>query len=108
MRRNERKYNTPLSEDDWMITRIIKNRGHVIEFSVMQYTRIDGTDHEITRFDNAHSSIPHQHVLFSSDPNRILNFPSMTANEALTFAQNYIKRDFAKLREIFRNNRERI
>lgn len=101
MRTIERVYAKSLGEEVRMMTRMVRRGNTVIEFSVSLFLTVNDQEHEVTRFDNSHNQSPHQHVFFSTEEGRIITMPSQSVNQALTFAQETIKKTHAKLCEFY-------
>ena len=99
MPERQRKFQSALSEADRLTTRFVTRGRDVIEFAVQYDALIDNTWHQIVRQDNAHG-VAHSHVYYPDGAvRRFTTTGIIDNNDALTQAQNYIKKNFRALRE---------
>ena len=62
------EYELMLELDDFLVVRITKEKGKIIEFAIIYYTDLDGIEHNIYQVDCEHG-YPHAHKNYTKKKN---------------------------------------
>ena len=89
----------PGLEGDILYVTFEKNRGDIKKFSIQYVALIDGTSHEIMRFDTFHG-YAHKHTFHRASAEVIIDLTKLgdRINDVFTESLEYIKRDFEKIK----------
>ena len=93
-----REYTIPLSEDDRIKVRQVRNGSRIVKFSVQYEALINSRWRKITRYDNAHG-YPHRHVYYPHQPEYKYALATQNNNSAFTEAQLKVKKTFMQMKE---------